>query len=157
MTVMPVGRSTARLPTSGPANVTGLRFAHPEFDDYASAGLIASGTGRLETVSGPELIRQSLLLLLSTYPGERVMRPDYGCELLTLTFARNDDTTAGLAIHYVRQAVERFEPRVRIIRVDATRSPESPERLDVLLEYQPKLAGNPETLRVGVVLDSSSS
>jgi uncharacterized protein len=157
MTVMPLGRPTVGPPASGPANVTGLRFAHPDFDDAASVGLVVSGTGRLETVSGPELIRQSLLLLLSTYPGERVMRPDYGSELLTLAFARNDDTTAGLAIHYVRQAVERFEPRVRILRVDAGRSPERPERLDILLEYQPKLGGTPEALRVGVVLDPSAS
>src|SRR6476619_6728034 len=119
MTVLPMTRSTVGPPALGPASVTGLHFVHPDFDAYASVGLIASGTGRLETVNGSELIRQSLLLLLSTYPGERVMRPDYGCELLTLAFARNDDTTAGLAIHYVRQAVERFEPRVRIIRVDA--------------------------------------
>jgi uncharacterized protein len=157
MTGLPVTRSPAWPPTPALANVTGLRFAHPDFDDAVSVGLIVSGTGRLETVSGPDLIRQSLLVLLSSYPGERVMRPDYGCELLTLAFARNDDTTAGLAIHYVRQAVERFEPRVRIIRVDATRSPDSPERLDVLLEYQPKVGGNPEALRVGVALDSSSS
>jgi phage baseplate assembly protein W len=157
MSVQPLGPRPAGPPASGPANVTGLRFIHPDFDDYASVGLVVSGTGRLETLSGPELIRQSLLLLLSTYPGERVMRPEYGCELLTLAFARNDDTTAGLAIHYVRQAVERFEPRVRIIRVDATRSPESPERLDILLEYQPKLGASPEALRVGMLLDSSSS
>lgn len=156
MTVIPVGAPPANPRTSTPTAVTGLRFAHPDFDDLSSVGLVVSGTGRLETLSGPGLIRQSLLLLLSTFPGERVMRPDYGCELLTLAFARNDDTTAGLAIHYVRQAVERFEPRVRILRVDATRSPERSERLDVLLEYQPKLGGNPEALRVGVVLDASA-
>lgn len=156
MTVTPLGVSGAGPRTWSPTDVTGLRFAHPDFDDTASVGLLVSRTGRLETARGPDLIRQSLLLLLSTYPGERVMRPDYGCELLTLAFARNDDTTAGLAIHYVRQAVERFEPRIKILRIDATRSAERPERLDVLLEYQPKLGGTPEELRVGVVLDAGS-
>lgn len=157
MTLTPLGVPVAGPRTSSPTDVTGLRFAHPDFDDAAGVGLLVSGTGRLETAGGPDLIRQSLLLLLSTFPGERVMRPDYGCELLTLAFARNDDTTAGLAIHYVRQAVERFEPRVKVLRIDATRSPESPERLDVLLEYQPRLGGTPEELRVGVVLDAGSS
>ena len=143
----PVGRGAVVL--------SGLRFAHPDFDSFGSVGLLVSGTGRLERVTGAELLRQSLLLLLSTFPGERVMRPDYGCELLTLAFARNDDTTAGLAIHYVRQAVERFEPRVRIINVDATRSPEHPHRLDVVLEYQPRFGGPPESLGVGLMLDAA--
>ena len=71
--------------------------------------------------AGDEAVRQSILLLLSTIPGERVMRPTYGCHLHRLVFWPNDDTTAGLAIHYVRRAVERFEPRVEVIRVDATR------------------------------------
>ena len=43
------------------------------------------------------------------------MRPDYGCELHRLVFSPNDDTTAGLAIHYVRRALERWEPRVEVL------------------------------------------
>ena len=42
-------------------------------------------------------IRQAILLLFSTRPGERVMRPDYGCDIHRLVFSPNDDTTAGLA------------------------------------------------------------
>ena len=66
-------------------------------------------------------VRQAILLLLSTRPGERVMRPTYGCDLHRLVFSPNDDTTAGLAIHYVRQALERWEPRIEVIRLDAGR------------------------------------
>ena len=139
--------------------ISGLRFAHPDFDARSSydigpgIGLVCTATGRLERIEGAALLRQSLLILLSTNLGERVMRPDYGCELLSLAFARNDDTTAGLAIHYVRQAVTRFEPRVRILRVDATRSAAEPNRLDVELDYQPRLGGQVDTLRVGLLLD----
>ena len=143
------GRAPGRAP-----EICGLRFAHPDLDDAGAAGLVVTGAGRLELVRGADLLRQSLLTLLSTFPGERVMRPDYGCELLTLAFAHNDDTTAGLAIHYVRRAVEQFEPRVRIIRVDATRPAEHPERLDVVLEYQPVAGGPPESLHVGLPLDA---
>jgi phage baseplate assembly protein W len=154
----PAGRAAAApaVRGAGASTITGLRFAHPDFDSIGGVGLLCSGTGRLERVSGADLLRQSLLILLSTFPGERVMRPDYGCELLTLAFARNDDTTAGLAIHYVRQAIDRFEPRVRILRVDATRSAEDPQRLDIVLEYQPRLGGGPESLNVGLMLDSAT-
>jgi len=98
------------------------RFVHPDvvLDDGASSGgLQVTPRGRIEMVEGDESIRQSLLLLLSTSPGERVMRPDYGCSLRHLVFGPNDDTTAGLAIHYVRRAVERWEPRVEVLTVDA--------------------------------------
>ncbi len=76
------------------------------------------------------------LLLLATAPGERVMHPDYGCNLHRLVFAPNDESTAGLAMHYVRQSIERFEPRVEILALDAMRSPDRPELLDISLAYQ---------------------
>ena len=64
------------------------------------------------------------------------MRPDYGCLIHRLMFAPNDDTTAGLAILYVRRAIEQWEPRVELLRVDAGRNPEVPEMLNVVLEYR---------------------
>jgi hypothetical protein len=100
------------------------RFYHPDLDyrEGATAGLSVSAQGRVEMVSEAESVRQAILLLLTTSPGERVMRPDYGCELRRLVFSPNDDTTAGLAMHYVRQALDRWEPRIRILRLDARRA-----------------------------------
>ena len=113
------------------------RFLHPDLDvPEAVAGLAISARGAIEMVDGDASVRQSLVLLLSTRPGERVMRPQYGCDLHRLVFAPNDDTTAGLAIHYVRRAVERWEPRVEIVSLDAGQNPERPELLDILLEYR---------------------
>ena len=90
----------------------------------------------LATVEDDDAIRQALLLLVSTRPGERVMRPEYGCDLHKLLFAPNDDTTAGLAIHYVRQAVERWEPRVDVVGVDAAPVAEQGQMLEVVLDYR---------------------
>jgi len=87
-------------------------------------------------VDDHDSVRQAILLLLSTIPGERVMRPDYGCLLHRLVFSPNDETTAGLAIHYVRQALDRWEPRIDILRLDAERSPEDAEQLIISLEYR---------------------
>jgi phage baseplate assembly protein W len=100
------------------------RFLMPGLDAPANGGgLLISATGGIAMVQEDDAVRQALLLLLSTVPGERVMRPDYGCLLHRLIFSPNDDTTAGLAIHYVRSAIERWEPRVDIVRIDATRDP----------------------------------
>ncbi len=114
-----------------------FRFVHPDLDLAEGPGGLRIGpTGRPELVDGDASVRQAILLLLSIVPGERVMRPDYGCDLDRLTFAPNDETTAGLAIHYVRQALERFEPRVEIVSLDAARAPEDAARLDLRLVYR---------------------
>ncbi len=49
------------------------------------------------------------------------MRPDYGCAIHRLIFAPNDETTAGLAIHYVREALDKWEPRIEVLNLDARR------------------------------------
>ena len=114
------------------------RFLHPDLDlvGVGPAGLRVSPSGGISMVQEEASVRQAILLLLSTVPGERVMRPDYGCELHRLVFAPNDDTTAGLAIHYVRRALERWEPRIDILALDANRGPDEPFRLDISLEYR---------------------
>lgn len=99
-----------------------------------------------------ESVRQAILLLLSTTPGERVMRPEYGCDLQRLVFSPNDDTTAGLAMHYVRQAVTRWEPRVEVLRVDAGRRDDNPGRLDIVLEYRLRAVVGTERLVVPLML-----
>jgi phage baseplate assembly protein W len=122
-----------------PQRFRAWQFVHPLFSSSDSeAGLQVSATGQIETVEEEAALRQSILLLLSTIPGERVMRPTYGCDLYRLAFSPNNDTTAGLAIHYVRQAISRWEPRVEIVRLDAARNDAQPDRLDIVLDYRAK-------------------
>lgn len=115
------------------------KFIHPDLDiAEGSLGFSISPRGSIAMVDGRESVRQAILLLLSTIPGERVMRPDYGCQLHRLVFSPNDETTAGLAIHYVRQALEMWEPRIEVLHLDAERNAENPERLTISLEYRVK-------------------
>lgn len=111
-------------------------FVIPGFDDTAVAGLRLDGRGRLATVNDAASIRQALLLLLSTRPGERVGRPGYGCHLWRLAFEGADDTTAGLAKHYVTQAVETWEKRVRVLDVVADVPADDPSLLEVRMTYR---------------------
>jgi phage baseplate assembly protein W len=113
------------------------RFVHPDFaEEGLEPGISISSRGGLAMVEQPESIRQAILILLTTLPGERVMRPTYGCDLFKLVFSPNDETTAGLAIHFVRKALERWEPRVEILHLDATRNGDQPDRLEISLEYR---------------------
>ncbi len=123
------------------------RFLHPDLDATEEfAGLQISARGGIDMVEGNDSVRQAVLLLLSTVPGERVMRPDYGCHLYRLFFSPIDGTTAGLAIHYVRRALERWEPRIEIVSLDAGPSAERPEMIDIFLEYRVRATQRVEEL-----------
>ena len=121
------------------------------------SGLSINPRGGVQMVSDAATVRQAILLLLLTAPGERVMRPDYGCDLQRLIFSPNDATTAGLAIHYVRRALDRWEPRIEILRLDATANDLEPWRLDILLEYRLKATRQTEALVVPVNLAGEES
>lgn len=123
------------------------RFLYPGLDAAEdSAGLRFAASGGIDMVQYNETIRQALLLLFSTRPGERVMRPEYGCDIHRLVFSPNDDTTAGLAIYYVQRAIDRWEPRIDVLRLDAGRDPEQPERLNILLQYRVRVTRHTELL-----------
>lgn len=111
-------------------------FLHPHFDSSETPGFKNSRSGGIEMVEGDAALRQSLLLLLTTSPGERLMRPEYGCDLSQLMFMPNDATTHGLAIHYIRRAVERWEPRIEILQLDAVADPVQHGNMMVSLEYR---------------------
>ena len=129
------------------------RFVHPDFDiEQAVSGIRISSTGGIEMVAEHAAVRQSILLLLSTTPGERVMRPNYGCDLQRLIFSPNDATTHGLAIYYVRRALQRWEPRIDILRLDAAANPGDPGRMDIMLEYRMRKTAGRENLTIAVSL-----
>lgn len=121
------------------ARIRAWEFVNPD-SNSGQIGLRLTPQGRIAMVEGVEAVGQSIRMLLSTMPGERVMRPEYGCDLYRLAFEPNDQTTAGLAIHYVRQALERWEPRAEILNLDAGPDPECPERLQIELRYRLRIS-----------------
>src|SRR5690348_16573214 len=94
-------------------------------------------SGQIEFVpSGEEGIRQSIWTILATAPGERVMRPDFGCGIHDLVFGVNDTRTAGTVASAVRTALVRWEPRIDVLDVYATPDASSPNLLLVEINYQ---------------------
>jgi uncharacterized protein len=92
--------------------------------------------GGLSWARGEADIEQAIWILLGTAPGERAMRPDFGCGLHELVFAPNTPATRGAVAGEVRRALSRFEPRIDVLEVRAEASPEAPERLLVRVDYR---------------------
>jgi phage baseplate assembly protein W len=83
-------------------------------------------------------IEQAMRIILETAPGERVMRPEFGCRIHDLVFAPHDAATEGLVIHYVEQALERWEPRIDVREVDVSADPGHDGALLIEIRYQIK-------------------
>ena len=80
-------------------------------------------------------MRQSVLIILGTTPGERVMRPDFGCGLADLVFSVGGANAAGAAAAEVERALTLWEPRLDVVAVDATFD-EAGETLAIRVEYR---------------------
>ena len=94
--------------------------------------------GRIALSRRERDVEEAMLMILLTPKGQRVMRPEFGCDIHDLLFAPNDATTAGLAIYYVEEALAMWEPRIRLIDVTADADPEHAERLLIRIEYEIK-------------------
>jgi phage baseplate assembly protein W len=81
-------------------------------------------------------IREAIAMILSTPKGQRVMRPEFGCQIHDLLFAPNDATTAGLAAYYVEEALLMWEPRIRVLECTAWADRDDPYRLLILIRYE---------------------
>jgi uncharacterized protein len=77
-------------------------------------------SGQVGMVSDLVDIEQSLDILLSTSLGERVMVPDYGCNLDDYMFESLNNSLIGLIKHHVENAILFYEPRIIAEKVDVT-------------------------------------
>ncbi|HEY9076327.1 MAG TPA: GPW/gp25 family protein [Anaerolineaceae bacterium] len=94
--------------------------------------------GELALVGAEEDIEQSIRVILGTRPGERVMRPEFGCRAQNLQFEPRTSATSSLVEQYVREALLHWEPRINLFAVRCQLSTEQDGALFVEIEYQIK-------------------
>ena len=92
-----------------------------------------------------EKVRQSILMILGTQHGERVMRPKFGANLRSLVFAPNNRATANLAQHYVEEALATWEPRIVLEEVTVDND-HANRRLLIQIRYRIKATYEPQNL-----------
>jgi phage baseplate assembly protein W len=81
-------------------------------------------------VSGEDDVDQAIRIILSTAPGERAMRPEFGCGVHEFVFEVIDPPAIGRMEREIRASLHRWEPR---IEVDEIRFDTHPDTTDVLL------------------------
>jgi uncharacterized protein len=105
-----------------------MNAPRPQAAGGSAADLVGSGWtypvqitpgGSVRLVTGGEKIDASLRMILETAPGERVMRPDFGCAMWEQLFAPVNPNTLGLIEQSVREAITRWEPRIDLMSVVA--------------------------------------
>ncbi len=97
---------------------------------------------RIAEANHEECVHQAIWMILSTAPGERVMRPDFGCGVHDLVFALNSPGTAGRVIGEVRRALVRWEPRMDVLSVNAYPDAARPHVLLIEIHYQVRATSN---------------
>jgi phage baseplate assembly protein W len=79
--------------------------------------------GGIALARGAHDIEQAIRIVLETQPGERMMRPEFGCRVHELLFAPLSAATRGLAAYYVEEALGRWEPRIELQEVNTLDDP----------------------------------
>ncbi|HEX8244245.1 MAG TPA: GPW/gp25 family protein [Longimicrobium sp.] len=111
--------------------------------------------GQMSLSGYEERIRQSILIILGTARGERIMRPEFGCGIHDLVFAPNDATTEARVGYEVREALLDFEPRIDVDEVRVTR--ETPERMIINVLYRVRRTNNTFNLVYPFYLERSGA
>ena len=88
-----------------------------------------------------ESVRQSILIILGTAKGERVMRPEFGCGIHDLVFENLSPATSGRVQQEVHEALLRLEPRMDVIGV-AVRSGGDGNLMLIDIEYEVRATNN---------------
>ncbi|MCB5168497.1 GPW/gp25 family protein [Streptomyces bambusae] len=103
-------------------------------------------TGGMALVGGDREIEQSMRLILGTAPGERPMRPQFGCAIHDHVFAPADAATAAQIAYEVRWSLERWEPRIELVDVAVTFDAQDEGTLYIDIRYTLRGTNDPRNL-----------
>lgn len=112
-------------------------------------GYDSGDTGDVLRKTDLEAVRQSIKNLLLTNRYEKPYRPNYGGDLSGLLFELANENTGNQIIQKVKSAIQRYEPRARILSVKVTSSPDL-NQVSVIVEFRVVQTGEIDLLRVRV-------
>jgi uncharacterized protein len=118
--------------------------------EFVGAGwafpLRTDATGGVALVRDDREVAESIRLILGTAPGERPMRPEFGCGVHDHVFDPADSTTAGWLAYEVRRALDRWEPRITVHDVDVVLDPADTSAMYITISYSISGTYDPRSL-----------
>lgn len=103
-------------------------------------------TGSIALVRGEREVEEAIRIILATAPGERPMRPDFGCAIHDFVFAPADASTAGQIAFEVRRALDRWEPRIDVLDVRVSFDGGDEGTLHIEIRYAIRGTNDPRNL-----------
>jgi Bacteriophage baseplate protein W len=113
-----------------------------------------STDGSMQWSSGELNVRESICIILRTRPGERIMRPDFGCGLDRYLFEPNSIATLRLIQEEVKLSIQRWEPRVTLNDVVVAVNPTDARAVDITIYYTLVATQTPDRLNMTVALQA---
>ena len=110
--------------------------------------------GRLQFPTFEASVRQSIQIILRTRPGERVMRPHFGGGLDTFIHRQNTLTTRREIAESITEALERWEKRIILDRVDVWPVEDRPAAVRVEIAYRLRRSNQPRQLGITMELET---
>lgn len=107
---------------------------------------VNSVTGRFEESSYEDNIKDSIYLIIMTRKGERAMRPDFGCDIHQFLFDIVDYTARSRMQKAVKDALLRWEPRIKDIEVEVRDRDLEDNALEISVSYQVRTTNSPYNL-----------
>lgn len=118
-------------------NFLGKGFAFP---------MRVDGRGMVETSTGERSVAEAIRLILGTAIGERVMSPEFGCQIHELVFHPVDANTCSMVSFYVDQALTKWEPRIDDTTVNVYPDPTAENTILIIIEYRVRSTNNLDNL-----------
>ena len=112
--------------------------------------------GRLRHAEGDRSVREVMLNILLTRPGERLMRPEFGAGLLDFVHLPNNETTRRTLAGVVRKSLALWEPRVVVESVQALPDPVRLAEVHLNIRYRLRHSSVPQEFSLSLDLEPSS-
>jgi len=120
------GSPDPRVPAGTDPSFLGRGFAWPFDVDH---------TGAIRLADPLENLDRSIELVLMTAPGERLMRPQFGCHIWDFLFEPVTNDLIGQLAGAVRQALAQWEPRVDVDDVEPIPDVDNPSLIRISITY----------------------
>ena len=103
-------------------------------------------TGSIAMVGGPADIDRSIVMILATAKGERLMRPQFGCTIWDQLFDPINANTLGRMAEAVRESLSQWEPRVIVETVDVRPDVDHNGKVAIDITYRVKVTNDRRNL-----------